>query len=935
MAVTNTPDDGGQIDPSGARILDLQQELRQVEASLTPILTKIETAFNKIGEKLKEDIKSAFDGVLDGGTGGTGGATSSAGTNYATKVVNTSKHVKTVHAGTEAAEGQVVKAGAEAAAGGGGGMGFMKNLIKGGGGAFAKTAMAGTVIGATTAAVNMGINAANARFDRGREGVLAADRMSVLYQQMTGLGQLDVSSKYRMPLTNYRLGAGGINDIMNMEAQIGIRGIPQASSIEAMRTLSGYSLSTGDVTGMIGSLTSAPTANRMFMMTGMGMIGPGGQQNSMMSVMKNLVSVAGLTSEQAIKDALLPGSITRARLANMGVPPEMITQVIQYAQSNVSYQKKGGKGMYDPSRKADRRLMGIEENFATQVEETQRLETKRDEQFYRRQVDNFAYLERQTQSLTRAFGFLEDKLSGILGFTASNRIATQVFQGITAGGDPSGVGGGAKGYVRGVLSSGGDPDNVTAAKNNSSFQALHPKMQDRVINLLSDNPKVRFGKGLRTADEQRKMFMERYTKTSSQYNSRGEKNVEWNGSYWEHTSGLAAAPPGRSMHEIGLAVDFEGDTAWVAANSEKYGLKNFANVNNEPHHVQPIELPNSRNQYEKGGAGWGTGPAGAAPFSYDSDFGDLLDHSAGTPMSSAVADVSLSPNGPFQSISQKVSKPLDNMAVGISSGSASGVRRGGYRRGGSGSSSTSPTGTPIINSDALSAFKHGGMAKSGVDIGKWSAEFLALVGAPVTLANLEAMSAWIAAEGTRAAFNPLAVVSTPTAEAMGGTGNLEGWSDFNPPYRVKNFANYEQGLKMNAYHVMKHGKGVVNVLKTGTSDPYKIITAIEQMVADWTTKRGITYAARSVLEGRDVPTNVVTPTTGTSAQGDPAPLTMMGSSRGSSGVNSMSVVGGHTFNISPNITMSGTGSPRDLQKMAKELAAMIRREIELDMLRSI
>lgn len=909
MAVKTSSGGDEQIDPSGARLLDLQKELRQIESSMTPILTKVETTFTRIGQKLKEDIQKAFEGVSVSGTAGHKGV-SPTGTNVIVDAATTSKHVKAPMAATDIATPQV----GEATGGGGGGMGFMKNLLKGGGGSFAKTTMVGMGVGAAVSAVNMGIDAANARFARGREGVLAADRMSVLYQQMTGLGQLDVSSKYRMPLTNYRLGAGGINDIMNMEAQIGIRGLPQASSIEAMRTLSGYSMSTGDVTNMIGSMASAPTANRMFMMTGMGLIGPGGQQNSMMSVMQNLARTAGLTSEEAIKGALQPGSITRARLANMGVPPEMITQVIQYAQSNISYQKKGGQGMYDPSRKADRRLMGIEENFATQVEETGRLETKRDEQFYRRQVDNYAYLERQTQSLTKAFGALEDSLSGILGFTASNRIATTAFQGLTGGGDPSGVGT-ARAYVRGPLPSGGDPDNVTAAKNNPTFQALHPKMQDRVINLLSDNPKVIFGKGLRSADEQRQMFLSRYTKTSKEYNSRGQKNIFWEGSYWEHVSNHAAAPPGRSMHEIGLAVDFDGDVSWVAANSEKYGLKNFANVNNEPHHVQPMELPNSRSKYEEAGAAWGTGPANAAPFDKNSDFGDTLDHSAATPMSasttSGTATASISP---FESISQRVASPVEGMVGGGSSG-------GGRRRGTPGTVK-SPTGTTVIN-NSVSNFKNGGMARSGVDIEKWSRDFLSLVGAPVTLANLEAMSAWIAAEGTAAKYNPLAVISKPTADAMGGTSNLDGWTDFNS-HTVKNFANYEQGLKMNAYHIMKHGKGVINALKKGSANPYDVVTAIEKMVDAWAPD----YAARGVLESRKVGTNV-------SGGGDPSLPMMAGNSRGSSGVNAMSVIGGHTFNISPTINMTGGQSPNDLHRIAKELATMIRRELELEMLRSV
>jgi hypothetical protein len=67
--------------------------------------------------------------------------------------------------------------------------------------------------------------------------------------------------------------------------------------------------------------------------------------------------------------------------------------------------------------------MGIEDNFATQVEETDRVRGARDEQFYRRQADNYADLEKQTQKLIEVFGALEDKLSGIIGARTSNRIS--------------------------------------------------------------------------------------------------------------------------------------------------------------------------------------------------------------------------------------------------------------------------------------------------------------------------------------------------------------------------------------------------------------------------------------------------------------------------------------------------------------------------------
>jgi hypothetical protein len=58
------------------------------------------------------------------------------------------------------------------------------------------------------------------------------------------------------------------------------------------------------------------------------------------------------------------------------------------------------------------------------------------------------------------------------------------------------------------------------------------------------------------------------------------------------------------MHELGLAVDLAGDHAWVVENSSRFALKHFAFVNDEPWHVQPSELPNSRAQYEQAGSPW-------------------------------------------------------------------------------------------------------------------------------------------------------------------------------------------------------------------------------------------------------------------------------------------------------------------------------------------
>jgi hypothetical protein len=857
---------------------NVKKSIDEARTAIKPLLADISKEFEKIGKKLKADIAAAM-----GGTGGDTGGTS-AGTNVITGIETAKAATAAAKAAGSGGGGGGISS-AIAGMSSGGGTKMLGGLMRGGGMAAAGTAILG--------GINMGINAANSRFERGREGVLAADRMSVLYQQLTGQSQLGVSSTYRMPLTQYRLGAGGINELMAMESQIGISGRQQASSVEAMRTLSGYQLSTGDVTGMMANLASAPTANRLFMMTGTGLIGPGGTQNSMMSVMQNIVRSAGLTDKDTLKNALQPGSVTRAKLTAMGVPSDMITQVIQYAQSNLTYKEKGGKGMYDPSQEGARRLMGIEENFATQVEETQRQETSRDEQFYRRQVDNYAHLERQTQTLTRAFGALEDKLSGILGLVGSNRIATSIFSGVTGGGDPDG-------NTVGVNTS---TPNVKSAMNNATFKQLHPKMRDRVMRMMADNPNVGFGEGVRSASKQMSMFTSRYKKTDKE-TTNGKKNVYWDGSYWEHVSGAPAAPPGRSMHEIGLAVDLTGDFDWVVKNAHKYGLKHFGDVNNEPWHVQPEELPNSRSKYEESGSPWGHGPTSAAPYSADSDFGDSLDHYGGE-------ETQTQPQRGYGNVTI-----ADRVARAVSTGSGAGV--GGVRGGGNKKYGKvkSSAGTYVTFGD----FKGGGTAKSGVDITRWAQDFLREVGAPINLANMEAISAWIAAEGTRARFNPLAVISKPTAEAMGGTNNLEGWTDFNS-VGVKDFANYQQGLKMNAYHIMKHGKGVIKALQSNTNNPYDIITAIEKMVKGWAPE----YAARNVLESRGVPTSL--------SGGDPAGPPQLAPMSGGGGTAAVSLQGGPTFNISPNIVMSGSGSPQDLQKIAKEVAALIRREIELQALR--
>ena len=69
-----------------------------------------------------------------------------------------------------------------------------------------------------------------------------------------------------------------------------------------------------------------------------------------------------------------------------------------------------------------------------------------------------------------------------------------------------------------------------------------------------------------------------------------------------HTAHMA--PPGRSYHETTtpsgfcLAVDMVGDLKWMNAKAELFGLRHFGTINNEPWHIQPVEVPNSRAGYK-------------------------------------------------------------------------------------------------------------------------------------------------------------------------------------------------------------------------------------------------------------------------------------------------------------------------------------------------
>jgi hypothetical protein len=547
-----------------------------------------------------------------------------------------------------------------------------------GGGRFQRAlGVAGTVVGTVSSVVGGGMRQLDARIDRGMQYASSADKLNLLTQQMTGMSQMQAMQQ-RRGLTDYRLGAGGTNAATQFGLSTGQTITPEmARSIEAIRTSTGFTKSTADILAEQRQLMDPTVANRMFFMGGVNAYNVGGGMNDPLQMRQEIVNRMGLDNQMVMRGALTPGSVTRARMADLGLGEEMQTEILQYAQQNMSFREKGGRGMYDPSKMSHRQLMGIEDNLATQQEETQRVTDVREEQFMRRQIDNMASLEKSNQDLINALASLEDTMSGVVGARISSRPKQQMVGGalkgigsglmLAGGAATATVAGSAAGVPMmaiGALATGigamlgdpADPDaegspaggipmskktssaydgqiqvpygyngkkiSLSELKNKSDFQSLHPRFKGRLLEMMRVNPEVGVGGGSRASSSQETMFKSRYRRTDE------ETKIYWDGSYWEHVSGAAAAPPGRSMHEIGLAADLVGDLDWMNANADKFGLKHFAGVNNEPWHVQPSDLPNSRRKYEDQGAAWGTDGQYVTDDGARSNYKGGSDHSA-------------------------------------------------------------------------------------------------------------------------------------------------------------------------------------------------------------------------------------------------------------------------------------------------------------------
>jgi hypothetical protein len=900
---------GGQHS-SGGSLLNLKsqvkvdtQSLTQMNAQFTTLLSTV-TQLRREIPALNNDVDALVKKVQSlGGGGGVKGKNDSVSSAHNTMAA------KTAGSGSGGASptAQVV---ADTPAGGGGDRfgktkGFLNGLLP--------------VAAAGMASVDR-------RIDRGAQYSLSADRMTLLYQQMTGMSQQQVQATYRQPLTQYRLGSEGMAPLLGLQASTGINANLNAPGVQALRTISGFSLGSGDVANMLQSMGTPEVANRMFMMTGQSMYTFGGGQQSGMSVIQNMVQRMGLSDKRLVESGMQQGSMTRARLREAGVPEDMITTVLQYAQQNISFREKGGQGMYDPSNKGHSKLMGIEDNFAVQAEETDRVKMEREENFYRRQADNFARLEKTTQALEKAFGMLEDRLSSVIG----ERIAGRNYQKLLGRGMQI-VGGALTASVVGAkfglpllfggtaLAGAGDGSGtgsddgssrgagasaITKAQSNTSFKKMHPKMQERIVKMLNDNPKLYFGNGWRDSKTQSDMFHSRYEKVESKEGA----DLEWNGAYWKRVRGVPAAPPGRSMHEIGLAADIHGDDAWLVANAERYGLKTFASVNNEPWHVQPAELPNGRKQYEEAGALWGTSET--FPFVEGTALkgGESLDSqghgSSGSGSSFGVMNTY--ENMPIAELLEAFR--LDSIES-LMSGGATGA-----------SQSSAPSRTKrAMGPLNMSTNSDGVLSPEQVARIAWEAGFRG-----------EDLVKMVAIAGRESGYKPGAHRTNRddlknTEQAVGDFGLFQ--------INYKNYERIAGALGLNSIHQLKdplvNAKAAFMLFAGGSGISNWGVSQGEDGKWKW-DRNGDPLGKTNPVQARQAVTNAGLLDAGGDGAFDSgfAPQSMKMPTS-----TNMVVSGGDTYNISPVVNVYGGGSGVDVEQIAIEIAQIIERDVRVNAMR--
>jgi len=124
-----------------------------------------------------------------------------------------------------------------------------------------------------------------------------------------------------------------------------------------------------------------------------------------------------------------------------------------------------------------------------------------------------------------------------------------------------------------------------------------------------------------------------------------------------------------------------------------------------------------------------------------------------------------------------------------------------------------------------------GLNRAGVNSVQWANDFLNALGMPTTPSNVQAITAWQQAEGTKAAFNPLATTQ----------GGYAGETQFNS-VGVKNFASYQDGLAANVKVItngrygnilaaLQQGTNAMDVAKAIAASPWGTGTGVERVLS--------------------------------------------------------------------------------------------------------
>jgi hypothetical protein len=809
-------------------------------------------------------------------------------------------------------------------------------LGKGGGGGLGGLggAKAGGIKGGLIMAVNAAQQAGqmiDERVDRNKGYALSADKLSVQLQQQYGMSQMDVMNNLRGPLRNNRLGMGGINELLSMQSRTGINAQKQAGSVESIRTLMGYGTSAGDATNYIESLGQADTVNKMFMMTGTSLYGIGGKQKSAQQVNQDLIGRLGLNNRELINAGRQDGSVVRQKLQMSGLDQGAQDLLLQYAESNVSFAEKGGKGFYDPSKKDDRKRMGIEGNYATQAEETTRTDVNREEQMYKRQADNYSQMEKNLQNVNKLLGEFEDQLSSIIGGKTSIRGFGQLFSilgkfGIPGmdklagiAGDPAPSGSASPGRIA--------ESNPTVKKRDQNFLSqLKPVLREPLTRLLMDRPGISIGGAYRSPEEQKRMFLSRYYKTDE------KTETFYDGSYWKKKAGVAAAaPPGLSYHEIGLAADLTfastEDEQWLKNNASKYGLDEFSRLG-EVWHVQSKAYPASRRNYEEGGASYGTeedtntkyviGTTGST-----AETGPM--GQSGSQMSTQAAIVQQMSTA--ESIAAFAEGRVTTLLYGNSAGNSAGF--GGGRNNftqtanDSGSGGSGETGSgPPKNKGPISQEHRDYYSKLQRKMGK------NIISKGVVKDMLRGLSV----RGKKLSEDELTKFMGFVGRETAGTWDA---NSLNPSAKSKDLSfgllqvnmDGENGVDwtdaVKLYPELKHDF-------SSLWDPKKNL----EVAAAWKMTDGMTARRKYNIayHWEDYRAGL--------KEGDPSdkgytPTKQTGSSAPSSTKITTGSTNNNVFNINPTINVNSTGSvPMDAAKLAKEVTKLIDRELRINMVRS-